>query len=241
MPHEFLFGTFNDIEATRQLLHYGIGAILVEPLQSSGGTIPAKPEFLQFLREAANSLKAVLIFDEVVTSRLDYYGLQGYYGVKPDMTTLGKYIGGGFSFGCFGGKRKIMQQFDPTTQNHLAHSGTFNNNVFTMTAGIAGLKLTTADEITRINALGDRIRNKINEIAQEKRLVDVRAIGFGSAVGIHFLGSEGDKVRDVFYFELLKRGILIGRRGFAMLNLTHTDAHVDSLLQAFAEIVDTFG
>ncbi|KAF2012917.1 putative glutamate-1-semialdehyde 2,1-aminomutase [Aaosphaeria arxii CBS 175.79] len=240
LPYQFVVGTFNDIEATRPLLRAEIGAILVEPLQSSGGMVLGNPEFLQFLRDAADVLGAVLIFDEVVTSRLDYHGLQGYFGIKPDMTTLGKYIGGGFSFGCFGGKREIMQQFDPTTKDFLAHSGTFNNNVFTMVAGIAGLKLTTADEIHRINNLGNKLRKKINEMVLEKGTLEIKAIGFGSAIGFHFVSERGEIVRDIFYFELLKRGILIGRRGFAMLNLTHTEAHIDRLVEAFSDIVSTF-
>ncbi|PSN63265.1 PLP-dependent transferase [Corynespora cassiicola Philippines] len=237
LPHQFIISPYNDIEATKALLHPGIGTILVEPLQSAGGIIPASKEFLQFLREAASSLDAVLIFDEVVTSRFDYHGMQGYHNVIPDMTVLGKYVGGGFSFGCFGGKREIMKQFDPNAPNHLAHSGTYNNNVFTMTAGIAGMKLVTPKEIARINALGDRTRAKFSECIR-KRGLEVEVVGFGSAVGLSFFGSSGDILRDIFYYELMKRGILMARRGFFMFNLMHTDVHVDQLLQVFSEIVN---
>ncbi|KAF7535074.1 hypothetical protein G7054_g5704 [Neopestalotiopsis clavispora] len=236
IPHQYLVGTFNDIEATRPLLHHGIAAILVEPLQSSGGVLPATPEFLQFLRQAADMLQAVLIFDEVVTSRFHFHGLQGHYQITPDMTTLGKYMGGGFSFGCFGGKREIMQQFDPSRPNSLAHSGTYNNNVFTMCAGIAGLKLVTADEIARLNALGDKLRAGINKVMTDVGHKDIRALGFGSAVGIDFSGPSGSILRDIFYFELMERGLLIGRRGFAMLNLMHTQSHIETLLAAFEEV-----
>ncbi|KAF1960436.1 PLP-dependent transferase [Byssothecium circinans] len=226
------------IEATRPLLHYGIGAIIVEPLQSAGGIVPATREFLQFLRAAANTLNAVLIFDEVVTSRLHYHGLQRYYDVAPDLTALGKYVGGGFSSGCFGGRRDIMLQFDPATVNHLTHSGTFNNNVFTMTVGIAGMKLLTPDEISRLNALGDRVRAGINERTRVGHLDDLQAIGFGSLIGLRFSGSAGEKLLDVFYFEMLKKNVVVGRRGFIMLNLMHEDVHVEQLLAAVSEIVD---
>ncbi|KAF2009036.1 PLP-dependent transferase [Aaosphaeria arxii CBS 175.79] len=243
LPHKFIVGTYNDIEATRRLLRFGIAAILVEPLQSAGGIIPATGEFLKFLRDAATTLNAVLIFDEIVTSRLDFYGLQGYHSIKPDMTTLGKYIGGGFSFGCFGGRKEIMQQFDPTrSAGHLAHSGTFNNNVFTMTAGIAGLKLTLPGEISRINALGDRIRESINELAEQHGLKDeVKAVGFGSMVGVHFQNRGGQLLRDVFYFELLKRQVVIGRRGFIALNLMHTEAHVNQFVNVASDSLGLLG
>src|SRR6478609_8595063 len=81
IPHEYVFGTYNDIAATQSVLSREIGVILVEPMQSSGGMRPASQEFLSFLRTAADTLGAVLIFDEVVTSRLDYHGLQGRYGI----------------------------------------------------------------------------------------------------------------------------------------------------------------
>jgi glutamate-1-semialdehyde 2,1-aminomutase len=186
LPHQFLIGTFNDIEATRPLLHYGIGAILVEPLQCAGGIVPATREFLQFLRKAANTLNAVLIFDEVVTSRLHYHGMQRYYDVT----------------------------------------------------GIAGLKLLTPGEIERINTLGDRIRAGINERTQDGQLVNFKAIGFGSLIGLHFSGSMGDKLRNIFYYEMLKWGIVVGRRGFVMLNVMHEDTHVDQLLSAVSGFVN---
>ncbi|KAF3033683.1 hypothetical protein E8E12_002826 [Didymella heteroderae] len=238
LPHEFVVAEYNDIEATRQLLHDDIGAIIVEPLQSAGGVIPATREFLRFLREAATSVKAVLIFDEVVTSRLDYHGLQGYHGITPDMTTLGKWMGGGFSFGCFGGRRDIMEQFDPSKPGHLAHSGTFNNNVFTMIAGIAGLQVVTADEIARMNSMGEGLRDEINKVVSEAGLgIQIGAQGFGSIIGIRFLGVDSDTLRDIFYFEMLKRQIIVGRRGFVALNLMHKNAHIENFLEAVKHFV----
>lgn len=238
LPHEFVIGEYNDIAATRQLLHHEIGAIIVEPLQSAGGVIPATREFLQFLRDAATTLDAVLIFDEVVTSRLDYQGLQGFHKITPDMTTLGKWIGGGFSFGCFGGRRDIMEQFNPSKPNHLAHSGTFNNNVFTMTAGIAGLQIVSAEEIARMHAMGERLRTGINELVSGAGLGSrMGAQGFGSVIGIKFLGGESETWGDMFYFEMLKRHIAVGRRGFVALDLMHTDDHINDFLQAVKQFL----
>jgi glutamate-1-semialdehyde 2,1-aminomutase len=146
-------------------------------------------------------------------------------------------MGGGFSFGCFGGQKEITDQFDPTASSHFAHSGTYNNNVFTIVAGIAGSKLVTRCEISRINALGDRLRLMINQMGQINGTQLVKAVGFGSTVGLHFHNSARVMLRDFFYFGLSRQGILIVRRGFVMLNLMHTDNHVDAFIEAFVEVL----
>ena len=103
------------------------------------GCIPATREFLAHLRALASETGAILIFDEVMTSRLSPGGLQEVHGINPDMTTLGKYVGGGMSFGAFGGRADLMEWFDPRNKNGFQHAGTFNNNVLTMNAGYVGL------------------------------------------------------------------------------------------------------
>ncbi|EAT78960.1 hypothetical protein HBI56_164500 [Parastagonospora nodorum] len=241
LPHDIIIAPYNDIATTQPLITTDIGAIIVEPLQSAGGCIPGTCEFLHFLRDAATASGAILIFDEIVTSRLDYHGMQGYWDITPDMTTLGKYIGGGFSFGCFGGRRDIMAQFDPRHAGHLSHSGTYNNNVFTMLAGIAGAKLITPEEIARINTLGDRTRKGIQDIVDAKGVAGFKAVGFGSAVGMQIQGSAAGVMRDVIYFHLLRQGIVIARRGFLMFNLMHTDEHVDEFLSCFAKTIEYCG
>ena len=128
-PHEYLIARFNDLSSVRQALDANRGdvaAILVEPMIGSGGAIPGDRSFLEGLRKAADESNAVLIFDEVMTSRMHSgSGIQSQLpaGMRPDMTTLGKYIGGGMSFGAFGGNRAIMELFDPRKPNALAHAG----------------------------------------------------------------------------------------------------------------------
>ena len=116
-----------------------LACILVEPMFGSTGCVAAEKPFLEGLRRLATEAGALLIFDEVMTSRLYPGGLQAVHGVKPDLTTLGKYVGGGMSFGAFGGRADVMAVFDPSRPDALPHAGTFNNNVLTMSAGYAGL------------------------------------------------------------------------------------------------------
>jgi glutamate-1-semialdehyde 2,1-aminomutase len=236
LPHDFIFSTYNDIEATRPLITDDLAAILVEPMQGVGGMVPATEEFLRLLREASRAAGVLLIFDEVVTSRLHYHGLQGFHSIMPDLTTLGKYIGGGFSFGAFGGRADVMALFDPTSGGILGHSGTFNNNIFTMTAGVTAFKLLTEESIRRVNALGDLLRVKANEMVQEAGL-PMKLSGIGSAIGFQYFGEQSEPLRDVLYFFLLKKGFMIGRRGFVSLNLAHMQEHVERLLDAIRAFV----
>lgn len=211
-------------------------------MQAVGGMKPSSKDFLQSLRDAADKYGVVLIFDEVVTSRFHFHGLQGAWKVTPDLTTLGKYLGGGFSFGAFGGRAQIMSLFDPTaagTQT-LSHSGTFNNNVFSMTAAVAASQLVTQRSLSRINGLGDRLREKGNEIAHAAGYESIEFTGYGSAVGVHFHGSSDADLRDAFYFHLIREGIFIGRRGFISLNLQHTDAEIDRVLKAIQQFLEDY-
>ncbi|RAK84385.1 putative acetylornithine aminotransferase [Aspergillus costaricaensis CBS 115574] len=239
LPHEFVVGSFDNIEQTRPLIDETLAAILVEPMQMAGGVRPASVQFLQFLRDSATAVGAVVIFDEVVTSRLHYHGLQGALGVYPDMTTLGKYLGGGFSFGAFGGRADIMEMFDPAVRggNVLHHSGTFNNNVFTMTAAVAAAELVTEPALRELNRLGDCLRVKANTIIQQAGVENMVFVGYGSTVGIGFVGELGPPLREMFYFTLLQQGILIGRRGFLCVNLAHTYAQVERFLDVLQRFV----
>ncbi|TXC03917.1 hypothetical protein FocTR4_00000970 [Fusarium oxysporum f. sp. cubense] len=238
-PHDFIFGTYNNIEANQKHISSDLAAIIVEPMLSAGGQIPATREFLSFLRKTADVTGAVLIFDEVVTSRLHINGLQGFHKIMPDMTTLGQYIGGGLPFGALGGRSDIMALYETRTQK-LSHSGTFNNNVFTISAALAAIELVSEDEIHRVNKLGDTIRNKISEICAAHHLSDLRITGFGSAIGLQFLREDRDLLKGLFFYYMLQHGICIGRRGFLFLNMCHTEDHVQRFLTAFQKFVEEF-
>ena len=135
---------------------------------------------------------AVLIFDEIQTSRLSVGGRQTLLGLAPDLTTIGKFFGGGLAFGCFGGKREIMQLFDPRRPDALGHAGTFNNNTLTMAAGIAAAgKLLTKENLDAVNARGDRLRSDMNALFA-RREAPFQVTGLGSLMNIHPTTSSGE-------------------------------------------------
>ncbi|KAL2071016.1 hypothetical protein VTL71DRAFT_14042 [Oculimacula yallundae] len=232
LPHQFIYGNFNDIERTKSKIDIEIGVIVVEPLQFAGGLITGNKDFLQFLRDEATRIGAVLLFDEVVTSRLLFGGMQSHFGITPDMTTIGKHFGGGFSFGAFGGKRDIMDLFNPRSPRCIYHSGTWNNNSFSMAAGIVATKLLSPEALDRTSALGDQLRTRIGEIFESASPGLVKMYGWGSVVGVRFQGPQADKLRELYYFFLLSQRIYSGFRGFLALNITHSQEHVDQLISA---------
>jgi glutamate-1-semialdehyde 2,1-aminomutase len=182
---------FNDVDDTSRIVdlhHNDLAAIIVEPVLGSPGVIPARPEYLKFLREVTRSCDAVLIFDEIVTFRLAYGGAQEIYGITPDLTTLGKIIGGGFPVGAFGGRAEIMDLLDPR-RGKLTHSGTFNGNAITLTAGLACLELLTEVEIERINHLGERLREAFRGALLSAGIAG-QICGLGSLASVHFAERE---------------------------------------------------
>jgi glutamate-1-semialdehyde 2,1-aminomutase len=187
-PYDFVLAPYNDFAGTQRLLaHHGpdLAAILIEPMVGGGGCIPAERDFLVLLREAATHHGAVLIFDEVMTSRLAPGGLQERHNILPDLTTLGKYIGGGMSAGAFGGRAEIMAQFDPRRADALPHAGTFNNNVLTMAAGLAGLtEIYTPEAAHTLNARGDALRQQLNALCLRHE-VPMQFTGLGSMMNVH--------------------------------------------------------
>lgn len=254
VPHAFLRARYNDIDGTRQLLREAaadVAAVVVEPMQGAAGCIPGDPAFLAMLRQETSAAGSLLVFDEVMTSRLSPGGRQAQLGISPDLTTLGKYIGGGMSFGAFGGRREILDLFDPRRSDALGHAGTFNNNVLSMSAGIAGLEQVYTPEVAlSLNARGDRLRERLNAACREAQLA-LQFTGLGSLMNLHptaravhrtedLRGCDA-RVRDLFFFFMLARGIYVARRGFVVLSLPLEDRHLEGFASAFEEFASVYG
>lgn len=250
-PYPFVFAPYNDPAAARAAVerHAGdLAAILVEPMMGSGGCIEGDPEFLGALREAADHCGAILVFDEVMTSRLGPGGRQGALGILPDLTTLGKYIGGGMTFGGFGGRADLMERFDPRRPDAIPHAGTFNNNVLTMSAGIVGLRdVFTPEEAVRLDAHGDDLRRRLAAAAGE-RGIPFQATGCGSIIGLHWqtepvrrpadTAATRPAARALVHLEMIRRGFYFARRGFMSLSLPLGGEDYRDFADAFADFLD---
>ena len=251
-PFEYLLGRYNDLDAVEALVRphrTKLAAILIEPMQGTTGCIPAEGSFLAGLRTLADETGALLIFDEVMTSRLAPGGLQEAHGILPDLTTLGKYVGGGMSFGAFGGRADIMERFDPRRPDAFQHAGTFNNNVLTMNAGLVGLtELYTPERARTLNSWGDGLRERLNAVVQRRRIA-MQFTGLGSMISMHMtdapIRSQQDtekgnaQLRDLFYFDLVARGIWFAKRGMFALSISLDEQDADKLVDAVEEFAKT--
>ena len=229
VPHDFVVVPFNDFQATGDAFATApgeIAAVIVEPVQGGGGCIPAAPGFLAELRQLCDQNGSMLIFDEVMTSRLAPGGAQELMSVLPDLTTLGKYLAGGLTFGAFGGRADLLSAFDPQLGGALSQAGTFNNNILSMTAVVATLtEVLTPEVIRTVNERGDRLRESLNEIFEANEC-QFQATGVGSMVAIH----AEEPALELFFHEMLDNDWYIARRGFIALSLEISDDLIDGFL-----------
>jgi len=249
-PFPYVVGRFNDVVGTWNILREQgrqIACVLMEPMIGSGGCIPVRRAFLSMLREETHRCGAALIFDEVMTSRLSMGGAQQLFNVRPDMTTLGKYIGGGMSFGAFGGAERFMTIFDPRLTDSIPHAGTFNNNALTMAAGSAALsQVLTKDALDDLNRRGDNLRRRLNELFATLS-VNMQATGIGSLLNIHpqrgeisdpdQLVASDDRIKELLFLDLLDAGFYMARRGFIALSLAVTDDDLNNFIQKIEQIL----
>ena len=211
---------FNDEEALTELIEKegeNIACIIMEVVMGNIGCVEPKDGYLEFLRKITEENGIVLIFDEVITGfRLATGGAQEYYGVTPDMTTLGKIVGGGLPMGAFCGKKEIMELVAPNGPVYQA--GTFSGNPISVQAGLSTLKQLNKDFYTSLNKKGEFLRSNIRDIVDELSL-EISPVGLGSMFQIYFNpnevtnyaeAQESDSERFLVYFrQLLKEGVFI--------------------------------
>jgi glutamate-1-semialdehyde 2,1-aminomutase len=242
---DVVIAPYNDLVSTEAVLdrHAGrVAVVIVEPMLGAAGAIPAEPGFLRGLRELCDRHGAVLVFDEVITFRLAAGGLQSRHGVRPDLTTFGKIIGGGLPVGAFGGRTEIMDLFAPPG-NVLVQSGTFNANALTMAAGRAAMRLLTPGEIDRINRLGERLASGLGGVLHEAGL-PAQVTGTGSIRSIHLSGEPVTDYRSkargdsrplrLLHLALLAEGVFAAPRGMFVTSTAMSERTIDECLERFS-------
>jgi glutamate-1-semialdehyde 2,1-aminomutase len=238
---------FNDVAAAERILapHAGdLAAIVLDPMPFRVGLIAATPAFLALVRAFARTHGILLILDEVISFRLGYRGAQGEFGVEPDLTTLGKIIGGGLPVGAVAGRAEVMAVFDPSGgRAALPHGGTFNANPLTMAAGRATMQAMTPQAYDRINALGAQARAALAE-AFAAAGVPGQVSGRGSLFRVHFHDRPLTDYRAAhaqpeerarlarFYWGLVERGVMISADGLGAISTPMGGAEVEALAEA---------
>ncbi|MEM7019705.1 MAG: aspartate aminotransferase family protein [Pseudomonadota bacterium] len=241
---------YNEPALARQLIDEHadeLAAVIVEPVMGSLGMMPATTEFLQALREATEKHGIVLIFDEVITLRLSEGGTQALHGVYPDLTCMGKIIGGGLPVGGVGGKTELMQLFSPEQKRPVMHASTFSGNALTMAAGLAAMKAYTQKEADHVNALGERLRTGFNQTFACAG-IKAQLIGKGSLSNVHFTDQpvndsreslsaifEAGHIFSLLHLGMIRRGVLPATRLMFCTSTTMTEAEVDFAIAALGE------
>jgi glutamate-1-semialdehyde 2,1-aminomutase len=241
---------WNDADACERILEKeapNLAALLVDPLLGIGGILPPADGFLARLREITARHGIVLIFDEVISFRIARGGAQERFGVQPDLTTLGKIIGGGLPVGAFGGRADIMAAYDPRKGGaRISHGGTFNANPLTMVAGLATLQALTGDAFERLDALGERLRGGTTRLLEATRRKG-QITGIGSLFCLHWVTGEltdyrSSRPKDTeapmrVFLGLLNDGIVLSQRGLGACSLAMADEDVDRFVNALARVL----
>ncbi|MCE4956245.1 glutamate-1-semialdehyde 2,1-aminomutase [Macrococcoides caseolyticum] len=237
---------YNDLDSVQLAFEkYGddIACIIVEPVAGNMGVVPPNAGFLEGLREITTEYGALLIFDEVMTGfRVDYNCAQGYFGVTPDLTCLGKVIGGGLPVGAFGGKREIMEQIAPA--GNIYQAGTLSGNPLAMTGGYYTLSQLTKESYDHFNHLGDLLEKGLYEVFG-KHNVPITVNRAGSMIGYFLnedkvtnfeIASKSDlKLFAAMYKEMANNGVFLPPSQFEgmFLSTKHTEQDIAHTLNAF--------
>jgi glutamate-1-semialdehyde 2,1-aminomutase len=238
---------FNEPEITEKQLKKHkdeIAALILEPMLGGLGMIPPKPGYLKEIRRITEKNDVLLILDEVITLRLSRGGAQELFDIKPDLTALGKIIGGGLPIGGFGGRKEIMQQFNPELPQFMWHASTFSGNPLTMAAGIAALEELTPEVYDRLNASGNILKERFNNTFKTNTIRG-QATGLGSLINLHFTDLPIHNARDSingiigagplprhFHLCMLQQGIFPAGRQMYCISTPMKEEEIDRAVEA---------
>ncbi len=243
-----------NIEATQSLIRKNakdLAALIIEPILGGGGGFPVSFDFLRMLREETEKNDILLIFDEIITGYRFTYGLfQNQLNIIPDLTTMGKIIGGGMPIGAVGGRREIVEQANPEATNRVwIGGGTFSGSPLSMAAGLKTIEIlkNSSSDYHRINDYGNSLLKNLNLFFDNEKS-QLIATGYGSLIFLHILTELienatpndivclTDKKREALvHLALLNRNIA-SQHGFGVLSFAHSKAHIQSVQQKIEEI-----
>ncbi|MDQ3808962.1 MAG: aminotransferase class III-fold pyridoxal phosphate-dependent enzyme, partial [Chloroflexota bacterium] len=235
---------FDDAAGAERLIEQhrdDLAAVIVTPVYTRGGLTPPSPGYLAALREATRAHGVLLIFDEVITFRLARGGAQALYGVVPDLTALGKVIGGGLPVGAFGGRADVMRLYANGAAPGLTHAGTFNANPLTMAAGLEALELLTEPALLRLAELGGRLADRLAAVLAARELpFQVRRVE--SLVSMDAFTAQTDdtaaEVLRLARLSLLNRGISMP--GLCAVSTVMSEEAIDHVADALEKILSMF-
>jgi glutamate-1-semialdehyde 2,1-aminomutase len=240
---------FNNPDAAEAIIRREgseLAAVILEPIIGAGGVIAATVEFLERLRRVTKELGILLIFDEVISFRVAPGGAQELYGVTPDLTTLGKIIGGGLPVAAFGGRADVMELLDPRREPSLAQGGTYNGNPLGMAAGLATMTELTPDVYVGLNRKGARVAEHLSEVFASRQ-VPVQVNSVGSLFALHFtdrpvvdyrtMAAANKKMARDLFLGLVNHGVLMAPRAMGALSTPMQENDIQQFIDAVDAVV----
>jgi glutamate-1-semialdehyde 2,1-aminomutase len=240
-----LLGEFGRADTFEQLLTRRgseIAAVFLEPVLGSSGVVAPPEGFLRLVGDSTHRAGALFVLDEVITLRLSEGGAQKLFNLKPDLTMMGKIIGGGMPVGALGGRADIMASFDPRERHSLLHSGTFNGNVLTCSAGQASVRELTQERIDKMEAQAKRLAEEFKRLARQSE-VPFSVRQFGSLMNIFFTNvappatiiREDLRTMAQFHLAALNHGLFIAPRGLIALSTVISDNLVEEICERVSQ------
>ncbi|MBW1752469.1 MAG: aspartate aminotransferase family protein [Deltaproteobacteria bacterium] len=248
VEEDVLVTPFNDKEAAEKIIKENkdeLAAVIVEGILGAAGMIPPEDDYLKHLQEMASQNDVLFIIDEVISFRLATGGAQEIFNVKPDLTVLGKTIGGGLPVGAFGGRQDVMAVYSPRQKRPAHHAGTFVATPIAAVAGIANLKEMSAATLDRINSLGWLLAENLQKILDDLK-IKAQIKGYGSLQQLHFTPepvftastayfTQDRDVLRLFHLSMMNKGVFIGSRGFYSISTPMSKTEINKALEATAE------
>jgi glutamate-1-semialdehyde 2,1-aminomutase len=243
MTQDVLEVPFNDFDALERAVKENaaeLAVVIMEPFLGAGGVVLPEPGYLEHARKVTSDNKVLLFFDEIFSYRVNTGGCQKLYGVTPDLTTVGKVVGGGLPIGVFGGKAEIMNIFcHENTEKPLYHSGTFNGYETVMQAGYAALSKYDEAAVAGINKLGDQMQQGLLDSFKSNGL-NIQSNQIGSLLNLHFVNQKITRAEQVqesveelhglMHLALLNRGVFTIPRGLFILSTVMSESEIDGLV-----------